>query len=390
MKNLVVVGLALLMGSGVQAQEGYGFKPVKEIAVTSVKNQAISGTCWCFATTSFMEAELLRMHKGTYDLSEMYIVRQKYKNQLADNFLRRGKGNVGQGSLSHTFMNAYRQVGILPESVYTGIQYDSERHNHSEIEGYVSALAKEEVLLKNRSEQVEALENSLFDIYMGEIPQQFTYEGKEYTAASFTASLGLNMDDYIELTSFTHHPFYKKMEIEVPDNWEHQLMYNLPLDELQQVIDAALNQGFTVCWDGDVSEAGFSAHAGVAIMPDGGEVKDLSKSDRARFEKLSPDRRRQEILKFEQPYPELAITPEQRQQGFERFKTTDDHLMHITGLMKDKKGKLYYRTKNSWGTNSVAHQGYVYMSPSYFRAKTIYIMVHKDAIPEAIKKELGL
>ena len=370
--------------------QGYQFTEVVTVPATPVKNQAATGTCWCFATTSFMESELLRMGKGTYDLSEMFIVRQKYMNQLQDNYLRRGNGNIGQGSLSHTFMNAYRQVGIVPEEVYTGINYDSERHNHSEMVRYMHAIADVAVKTKQRSPEYDKLIANLFDTYLGKLPEKFTYKGKEYTPKSFAESLGLNMDDYIELTSFTHHPYYVKFDVEVPDNWEHSLMYNLPLDEMMETVDYDLLNGYTVCWDGDVRAKGFSLTNGVAINPDVKKVEDLSNTDRARFEKLGEKERLEEVFKFERPYPEIKVTPEVRQAGFESFVTTDDHLMHVTGITKDQNGTKYYITKNSWGTDRNKFGGYLNMSESFVRAKTIYVMVHKDAIPKAIKIKLGI
>lgn len=383
------ISWALLFAAFSAFAQGYQFTEVVTVPATPVKNQAATGTCWCFAATSFMESELLRMGKGEYDLSEMFIVRQKYLNQLQDNYLRRGEGNVGQGSLAHTFKNAYRQVGIVPEEVYKGINYNSENHNHSEMVQYMKALADVAVKNKERSPEYDKLIQNLFDTYLGKLPAKFTYKGKEYTPKSFAESLGLNMDDYIELTSFTHHPYYVKFDVEVPDNWEHQLMYNLPLDEMIETIDYALNNGFTVCWDGDVSEKGFSFKNGVAINPEVKKVEDLSNTDRARFEKMDEKARLEEVYKFEQPYPEIKVTPEVRQEGFEAFVTTDDHLMHLTGITKDQNGTKYYITKNSWGTDRNKFGGYLNMSESFVRAKTIYVMVHKDAIPKAIKAKLG-
>jgi aminopeptidase C len=389
MKSLILSCVLALSASAVFGQ-GYQFTEVVKVPATPVKNQAATGTCWCFATTSFMESELLRMGKGTYDLSEMFIVRQKYMNQLQDNYLRRGEGNIGQGSLSHTFMNAYRQVGIVPEEVYTGINYDSDRHNHGEMVRFMHALADVAVKAKQRSPEYDKLIENLFDTYLGKLPEKFTYKGKEYTPKSFAESLGLNMDDYIELTSFTHHPYYVKFDVEVPDNWEHSLMYNLPLDEMMETVDYALNNGYTVCWDGDVSEKGFSFTNGVAINPEVKKVEDLSGTDRARFEKLGEKERLEEVFKFEHPYPEINVTPEVRQAGFESFVTTDDHLMHVTGITKDQNGTKYYITKNSWGTDRNKFGGYLNMSESFVRAKTIYVMVHKDAIPKATKAKLGI
>ena len=388
--------LALLLGcsAALQAQEsGYQFTTVASQKATPVKNQASTGTCWCFAATSFMESELLRMGKGEYDLSEMFIVRQKYWNQLEDNYYRRGNGNVGQGSLSHTWKNAFKQVGIVPEEVYHGINYDSDRHNHNEMVSYINALGSTAVKKRHRSPEYYKLVNHLFDTWLGELPDKFTYQGKEYTAQTFAASLGLNMDDYVELTSFTHKPYYEMFAPEVPDNWENERMYNLPLDELMQVTDHALMNGYTVCWDGDVSEKGFSFKNGVAINPVLKKVEDLSGTDRARFEKLNREEQKEmleEAFKFEKPCPEVKVTPEVRQAGYESFKTTDDHLMHLTGIVKDQNGTKYYITKNSWGTERNKFGGYLNMSESFVRAKTIYVMVHKDAIPKAIKGKLHL
>ncbi len=385
----LIISCALTLSLSALAQ-GYQFTDVVRLQATPVKNQSATGTCWCFATTSFMESELLRMGKGTYDLSEMFIVRQKYLNQLQDNYLRGGHGNIGQGSLSHTWMNAFRQAGIVPEEAYHGINYASETHNHSEMVRFMQAIADVAVKEKQRTPQYYELVNNLFDTYLGKLPEKFNYQGKEYTSKSFAASLGLNMDDYVELTSFTHHPYYQKCDVEVPDNWEHSLMYNLPLDEMMSAVDYALNHGYTVCWDGDVSERGFSFKNGVAINPEVKEVADYSETDRARFEKMDEQARMAEVFKFEQPYPEVKVTPEIRQQGYEAFVTTDDHLMHVIGIVKDQNGTKYYITKNSWGTERNKFGGYLNMSESFVRAKTIYVMIHKDALSKEMRKKLNI
>ena len=373
-----------------QSENGYQFTTVVQQKATPVKDQAVSGTCWCFATTSFIESELLRQGKGEYDLSEMFIVRQKYLNQMADNLLRHGKGNVTQGSITASWITAFNQVGIVPEEAYTGINYDSPVHNHSELAGYVEAISAEAVKQKKNSKQYQELANSLFDIYFGKVPETFTYKGKEYTPKSFAESLDIDTGDYIPLTSFTHKPYYKPFEVEIPDNWEHSQMYNLPLDELISVMDGALKSGYTLCWDGDVSEKGFAYLNGVAINPD---VKsdDLYKdSDRAHWGQLNDTERLAEVFRFEHPYPEVKVTPAIRQQGYEAGKTTDDHLMHITGIATDQNGTKYYITKNSWAADSNDFRGYLNMSESYVRAKTIYILVHKDALPKELKAKLGL
>ncbi len=388
--KLLFLSFALTLLSPLAAMsQGYQFTDEVKVPATSVKNQASTGTCWCFATTSFMESELLRMGKGEYDLSEMFIVRQKYINQINDNYMRRGKGNVSQGSLSPSWITAFKQVGVVPEEVYSGINYDSDRHNHGELASYVSSISETAVKLKKNSPEFQELVNSLMDIYLGKLPEKFTYKGKEYTAKSFAESLGLNMDDYVLLTSFIHKPYYEAFDVEVPDNWEHALMYNLPLDEMMSVMDNALKNGYSVCWDGDVSEKGFSFKNGVAINPEVNNVDDYATTDRARFEKMDAGERLEEVYKFERPYPEVKVTPEVRQAGYEAFVTTDDHLMHITGITKDQNGTKYYITKNSWGTERNAFGGYLNMSESFVRAKTICIMVHKDALTKEVRNKIG-
>ena len=391
LKLYALTALLLASAAGMaEEKEGYRFTTVVQQKATPVKDQAVSGTCWCFATTSFIESELLRQGKGEYDLSEMFIVRQKYLNQMADNLLRHGKGNVSQGSITTSWMTAFNQVGIVPEEAYSGIQYDSPVHNHSELAGYVEAISAEAVKQKKNSKQYQELANSLFDIYLGEVPETFTYKGKEYTPKSFAESLDIHTGDYIPLTSFTHKPYYEAFEVEIPDNWEHSRMYNLPLDELIGVMDHALKSGYTLCWDGDVSEKGFAYNHGVAINPDVENAGLYKDSDRARWGQLSTKDRLAEVFRFERPYPEVNVTPEIRQQGYESGKTTDDHLMHITGIATDQNGTRYYITKNSWAADGNRFGGYLNMSESYVRAKTIYILVHKDALSQELKKKLGI
>ena len=390
MKTFTLAALLLATLPAVaQSTDGYRFTTVVNQKVTPVKNQAATGTCWCFATTSFIEAELLRQGKGEYDLSEMYIVRQKYMNQLDDNYLRRGKGNISQGSLSPSWVTAFNQIGIVPEEAYTGINYDSPTHNHKELTTYMEAIAAEAIKMRHRSPEYFELMNSLFDIYMGKLPESFTYKGKQYTPKSFAASLDIHTDDYVMLTSFTHRPYYREFEIEVPDNWEHARMYNLPLDELMAAADHALRNGYTVLWDGDVSEKGFSFKNGVAINPETEQTEDLKDTDFARWNKMAAQERLAEAYKFAGPCPEVNVTPAIRQQGYEAFVTTDDHLMHLTGIATDQNGTRYYITKNSWGTARNDFGGYLNMSESYVRAKPIYIMVHKDALSKEMRQRIG-
>lgn len=370
--------------------QGYQFTTIVKQKTTPVKDQASSGTCWCFATTSFFETELLRRGKGEYDLSEMFIVRQKYLNQLKDNFQRQGKGNISEGSITSSWITAFNQVGIVPEQVYPGINYSSLRHNHSEMSAYIKALADESVKRGKLSQQYQQLVESLFDIYLGKVPESFSYGGKTYTPKSFAKELGIQTDEYVSLTSFTHKPLYKQVELEIPDNWEHDRMYNVSLDELMKAMKHALKSGYTFCWDGDVSESGFAYRKGVAINPEVEQPVDNKDSDMARWGQMSKSARLSEVYKFEHPYPEIKVTPEIRQKGYETFETTDDHLMHVTGLAKDQNGTLYFITKNSWGADSNPFGGYLNMSESYVRAKTIYVMMHKAALPAALKKKLGI
>lgn len=370
--------------------DGYQFKTLVSLDATPVKNQSRTGTCWCFATTSFIESELMRMGKGEYDLSEMFIVRHNYIDRLQDNYLRRGNGNLGPGSLSHDWMVVFADHGLVPEEVYTGINYDSETHNHSELQSFINAIAEVPVKMRNESKEYHEIVDAVLDTYLGEIPESFNYKGTTYTPQTFAASLDINPDDYVQITSFSHFPFYTKGQVEVPDNWRHEKMYNVPIDELTEIMDYALNNGYTVDWDGDVSEKGFSHTNGVAINPDVTSPEDLSGTDRARFEDMSPSERLQEVYKFDKPFPEVDVTQEIRQEGYESFVTTDDHLMHVTGIVEDQNGTKYYITKNSWGTARNRFGGYLNMSESYVKAKVIFIMVHKDAVPAAIRGKLGI
>ena len=344
----------------------YEFTIVKENPATPVKDQASTGTCWCFATNSFIESELLRTGKGEHDLSEMFVVRHNYVRRIKDNILRRGNGNIGPGSIAHMYIWVMKNVGIMPEEAYNGINYDSKRHDHGDLNTWVKSINATAVEMKKPLP--EEIVNGVLDAYLGKVPEKFTYQGKEYTVESFTKAMGLNADDYVEITSFTHHPFYEKVMVEVPDNWDYATMYNLPLDEMMQVIDNAINEGYTVAWDGDISEPGYAFRHFIAVN-------------------TKEDLRKQKELKAKAK--EESVTQESRQHGFETFATVDDHLEHITGIAKDQDGVKYYKTKNSWGVDSNG-TGYHYLSEEYVKAKTISILVHKNSIPKAIRAKLGL
>lgn len=374
MKTILGFMLAALLCTAAYAQTQtiYQFTPVSDIKVTPVKNQARTGTCWCFATVSFLEAELLRQGKGEYDLSEMFVVRNNYSERIFDNYLRRGRGNIGPGSIAHMATKAIAKYGIVPESAYSGINYGSPTHNHGELSAYLKGIADVSVERKTLSPEYGKLIKSLFDIYLGEVPETFQYGGKSYTPLSFAKTLGLDdMSDYIEITSFSHHPFYQRVPLEIPDNWDHEPLWNVPLEDFMAIIDNALKTGYTVAWDGDLTTGEFNHNRGIAICPDPENFT--------------------EAVKLEKIYPDRIVTQEVRQKDFESFKTVDDHLMHLTGLFKDQNGKLFYKTKNSWGEDrNPEMKGYLYMSRAYIQMRSISIMVHKDGIPKDIRRKMGL
>lgn len=368
-KLLIAVSILLLSSAFTSFAQGYIFTDVVKVPATPVKNQASSGTCWSYATAAFIESELLRNGKGEHDISEMFAVRINYLNKMNDNYLRRGNGNLGQGSLAHMFTNIVKRHGMIPQEAYNGINYQSELNNHRELNKYITAFSAAAVELKQKSPQYDILAESILDTYLGKVPEKFNYRGKEYTPLSFASEMGLNMDDYVEITSLSHIPFYEKSVIEVPDNWDFGRFWNVPLEDFMAIIDNSLSNGYAVCWDGDVSEKGFSHKNGVAINPVQENIE--------------------EALKFEKICKEISVDQKIRQTGYENFTTTDDHLMLLTGISKDQNGNKYYITKNSWGTERNSMGGYLNMSESFVRAKSISIMVHKNSIPKEIRKKIN-
>ena len=373
-------------------RSGYNFTTIVDLKTTPVKNQQSVGTCWDYATLSFLETELLRKGKPVYDLAELYVAKNAYFEKGLRYVQFHGKTNFSEGGQAHDVIDMIKKYGIVPEEAYTGLQYGRDFHIHAEMVAALQGIL--DAVNKNPNRQITPVWTKGFmryiEAYLGDSPETFTYEGKEYTPQSFAASLDLNLNDYVELTSYQMYPFYEEVELTIPDNWMHARYYNLPIDELMEVMNNALKNGYSVCWDGDVSEQGFSFKNGIAINPQVEDVKDYSTTDRARFEKMPKYQRMDEVFKFEQPYPEINVTPEIRQDGYEKFVTTDDHLMHITGIVKDQNGTKYYITKNSWGAESNKSGGYLNMSESYVRAKTICVMVHKDSLPKELKKKLGI
>lgn len=390
---IVVMVVCALIPFGVSAKKKkdskekpvYVFKVEKEVKRTPVKNQYRTGTCWCFSTVSYLESELLRMGKEETDLSEMYVVRHTYPRK-ADNYIRlHGTANHSQGGQSHDVINAIRAFGMVPEAVYDGKKIGEKRHNHGEMVTILNGIV--EGVLKKRGGKITPrwldAYNAVLDVYLGKSPETFEYKGKTYTPKSFAGDfMGLNLDDYVELTSYSHHPFYKKCRIELPDNWDYNSdYYNVPIDDLEKIVNYALNNGHSFVWDGDVSERFYSQRGGrndygtgYAIVPEK-DWEDLTKKERK--------------IEITEPVKEKEITQAMRQETLDNFTTTDDHLMHVVGLAKDQKGSTYYYTKNSGGPDRV-NEGYVYLSRSFFRLKTTAIFIHKDAIPSDIKQKLGL
>ena len=370
--------------------EGYVFTTVKELKITPVKNQNRTGTCWCFSTLGFLESELLRMGKGEYDLSEMFIVSKNYKDK-AEKFVRlHGELNYAQGGSFEDVLQAWKDYGIVPESVMNGLQYGEDMHVHNELESASRAYLDQ--IIKNPNRKLSTAWkkgfDGIIDAYLGTAPEKFTYNGKEYTPKSFAAELGINPDDYVSLTSYTHHPFYSEFAIEVQDNWRWATSYNLPIDELMQVFENAINTGYTIAWGADVSEKGFTRN-GIGVIPDI-ESMERSGSDQDRWLGLSTSEKDAEIKKMmEKPCKELEITQEMRQEAYDNYETTEDHGMQIYGITKDQTGKKFYMIKNSWGTDN-KYKGTWYISENFVKYKTMNIVVHKDALPQAIKDKLHI
>ncbi len=385
---IFVLCFALLVPNWILAQdedekeekkkEAYEFTIVKEIAHTPVKNQASTSTCWCFATISFLEAELLRLGKEEMDLSEMWVVRHTYPEK-AERYVRlHGETNFPHGGACHDVIDQMRKNGLVPEEVYPGIQYEEKKHHHGEIgtmlEGMVDAVVKARGrrVTPRWSEAVDAVLN----VYLGEPVEDFKYDGEEYTPKTFVSDyLELNPDDYVEITSYTHHPFYTQFYLEVPDNWTfNDQNYNVPIEELEQIIDNSLEKGYTVVYGGDVSSKFFSSKKGYAIVPE----KD--------WEDMTREEQKKDIT---EPVEEKEPTQELRQKWFDNYTATDDHAMHIVGIAEDQNGNTFYYTKNSWGTDR-KYDGYIYLSKPFILLNATGFMVNKNAIPEDIQAKLGM
>lgn len=395
MKKILTVAALSLCCLSVVAQEndkkeeGFVFTTVKEAPITSVKNQNRSSTCWAFSSLGFLESELLRQGKGEFDLSEMFVVHKTMEDR-ATNYVRlHGSSSFAPGGSFYDIVYCYKNYGMVPQDVMPGIMYGDSLPVHNELDavaaGYVNAVAK------GRFSKLSSVwKNGLcgiYDAYLGKCPTEFTYKGKNYTPRTFADNvLGLNMDDYVSLTSYTHRPFYTQFPIEIEDNWRMGNSYNLPLNEFMEVMDNAVNNGYTFAWGADVSEQGFTRD-GIAVVPDAEKGAELAGSDMAHWLGMSAADKRKELTG--KPMPEKEITQEMRQEAYDNWETTDDHGMLIYGLAKDQNGKEYFMVKNSWGTKS-KYKGTWYASKAFVAYKTMNILIHKNAIPKEIAKKLSI
>jgi hypothetical protein len=388
MKKLFFFLVLLLSTGAMTAQRAYQFEVIKENPVTSVKNQSSTGTCWSFSGVGFLESELLRMGKEEYDLSEMYIVRRNYEEKALKHARLHGNLNFAPGGSFADVVETLDDFGVMPDEAYNGLHYGSETHNHGELDRILKSYMDGVISAKNLSPVWNKGISGILDSYLGEVPQTFIYDGKEYTPYTFADELGLNQEDYISLTSFTHHPFYQPFAIEVPDNWRWALSYNLPMGELMEVMEHAVMEGYTIAWASDVSEAGFSRN-GIAIIPDE-DAPGNAGSDQAKWLDLSSRERDAEIRTRigKQLLTEKEITQEMRQQSFDNYETTDDHGMQIYGIAQDQNGNKFFMVKNSWGETG-PYKGHWYASYPFVSYKTLSIVLHKDALPKAIARKLG-
>ena len=369
---------------------GFVFTDTKLVPTTSVKDQNKSGTCWSFSGLGFLENEILRQSGKEVDLSEMWIVRNCYADK-ADKYVRMdGATNFAAGGSVLDVTYVLDNYGLVPESVYTGLNYGEAKHDHGELDPMLKGMvdAANNKRGKKSTAWRKAVESTL-DAYLGEKPETFEVDGKTFTPKSYAESLGLNSADFIPVTSYTHHPFYTQFGLEVADNWLWAPYYNVPMEEMQAIVDNALDNGYTVAWAADVSEPGFKWKEGFAVIPKKKTAADLEGTELARWVKLSDKEREEEQNAIKGPGEEITVTQELRQQMFDTHETTDDHGMIIVGKAVDQNGTPYYKVKNSWDTNQV-YDGYFYVSMPYFLAKTLDIYVHRDAIPKDIAKKMKI
>jgi bleomycin hydrolase len=381
--------VVMLRVENIDAQDsdiyGYKFTPLKVLDVTSVKNQYNSSTCWSFSVISMLESELLKLNKGNYDLSEMFIIRHAYPAKAAKFVRMHGHIHFTAGGAPNDVTDVIKKYGVVPEEAYPTIKENL-------IYGQMDSLLKDYIYGVISGEDKELRADwyddyiDILDFYLGELPDTFNIDSVTFTPVSYAEELGLNMEDYIIISSYTHHPFYTKFILEVPDNWSWGKVLNVPLDELVEIIDSAVFNNYTVVWSADISEKGFSFANGLAIMPEL-KYEDMDDEERAIWDTLPREAKDKRLYNFNVPGNEKTITQEIRQESFDNYTTTDDHGMHIIGIAEDQNKTKYYYVKNSWGTGN-PYYGYMYISEAYLRYKTMSIMLNKNAIPERIAKKL--
>ena len=398
MKKYALLSAIALAGLHVSAQEiivpdstGFKFTDKNVVKQTSVKDQNKTGTCWCFSTNSFLENEILKKTGKEVDLSEMIVVYHCYADKAMKHIRMDQKINFEQGGSTLDVPYVWKKYGMVPEEVYSGLNYGDKKHNHYELiaglKGYLNGIAR----MPNRQLSTAWYNGfiGILDAYFGKLPEKFSHDGKEYTPETYAASLGINIDDYIPFTSFTHHPFNEKFALEVADNWLWGEYYNVKMEEMKQIVDNAIKNGYSVAWAADVSERGFQWKKGFAVLPVEKSAETLEGTELARWTKLSDKDRENEQNKIKGPGEEIKVTQELRQEWFDAHKTTDDHGMVIVGDAVDQEGNRYYKVKNSWDTNQL-YDGYIYVSEAYFLAKTMDIVVNKAAVPAEIAKNCKL
>ena len=367
----------------------FEFKEIVRHDASPVESQGRTGTCWSFSALSFLESEIMRVNKTDKPivLSEMFIVRKAYEAKAKKYIRMDVRTNFGQGGAFHDIPYVVKNYGIVPQNVYTGLKKKSDTYNHSEM------FNKLNEIVSNAKSEGKGIQQSWVESYnkvldenIGELPETFKFKGEKYTSQSFYKSLGIDMDDYLSITSFTNHPMYSKCMLEIPDNWLWDESYNVSVDEMYETVLHALKSGYTIAWGADVSEKGFSFKNGLAIVPLKKEKIVVEGEDNKNFSDAGADKK---SSVFTQPDTEVVVTQQMRQEGYDQKETTDDHGMHIVGLYRDKKGRNFFLVKNSWGTSNYP-EGYLYVSESYFKLKTINIYLHKDGISDVLATKLGL
>jgi aminopeptidase C len=401
MRKFLTIALLAMIALGAQAAKKKAaakpsnkpvFTTIKSNPITSMKDQNRSGTCWDYSTLSYFESEVLKATGKTVDLCESFVANKTYMERAIQVVRFHGDCQFAQGGSAEDVLHTLKTHGICPEDAmpFPGSLYGDSLNNFNEffsvLEPYVAAVAKSSA--KKISNAWKNGFQGILDSYLGKCPEKFTFEGREYTPKSFMQTLGLNLDDYVSITSYTHHPFYTAFAVEVQDNWRFPLSYNLPMEEMMQVIDNAIEQGYTVAWGGDVSEEGFT-RKGLAYAVDTKATESLAGSDMARWLKLAPTKRTSILDSLGCKVPEVVPTQEMRQERFDNWELTDDHGMHIFGLAKDQNGKEYYMVKNSWG-ESGDYKGVWYMTKAFIAANTMDFLINKKAIPADIRKKLGI